>query len=189
VVTEPQRYRLSVKQYDRAVDAGTFRNAGRLELLDGELIEMPPQKAAHASAVRALMKSALAAGVVADAILVQMPFVLDPHSEPEPDFVVVRGPADQYRRRHPRAKDVLLLVEVSDTSRDYDRRRKLPRYAAARIAEVWLVDLQDEIVQIHRQPRAGAYRIVEIARRGDDIQAQFVPGFRATVDEILGPAE
>ncbi len=187
-MTAPQLYRLSVEKYDLMTSAGIFGEDDRIELLDGELIEMPPQSAPHASSIRALLGSAHAAAVPLDTVLVQMPFVLDPHSEPEPDFVVVRPPADQYRQRHPRASDVLLLVEVSGTSRDYDQRHKLPRYAAAEIPEVWLVDLQDDVVLVYRQPSEATFRVAQIVRRGEVLEAELVPGFRPTVDEILGPA-
>src|SRR6266567_1143689 len=141
MVTAPKLYRLSVDQYDAMIKAGVFREGAHVELLDGELIEMSPQHEPHIGCVRRLTGLVHAAGVEPGTVLVQLPLYVNRKSEPEPDLVVLRPPAQQYDRRRAKPGDVLLLIEVSDSSRLYDRDRKVPRYAKAGVPEVWLVDL------------------------------------------------
>jgi Uma2 family endonuclease len=89
-------------------------------------------------------------------------------------------------RRHPRPSEVLLIVEVSDSTLDYDRNRKLPLYAEAEISEVWLVNVQNETIEIHTEPRGGVYSLIRVLRRGDTIHSESVPNLQIEVDKILG---
>ena len=189
MVTAPQRYRLSTEQYNRLVELGVVPEGTRVELLDGELIEMPAQGNRHLSCLRRLIGLVQQTGIPPGTLLVQMPLQIAWDAEPEPDLVVLRPPASQYDVRPPAADDVLLLIEVADSSRDYDRDRKVPRYAAAGIPEVWLVDLPDGVVRVYREPDGGAYRVVQVLRRGDIARPLALPGAEIAVDHILAPAD
>jgi Uma2 family endonuclease len=187
MVTAPQRYHFSTRQYDRLVELGVLPEGTRVELLDGELIQMPAQGDRHVSCLRRLIGLMHGVGVAPGTLLVQMPLRIAWDGEPEPDLVVLRPPAAQYDARPPGVEDVLLLVEVADSSRDYDRARKVPGYAQAAIPEVWLVDLRDEVLQVHRDPAGGTFRVVHVLRRGETAYALAVPGVSFDVDQILGP--
>lgn len=150
-------YRLSVAEYHRMGEVGILGPELRTELIDGEIIEMPPIGHPHAGTVK-LLSNRLKELVGTDAIVaVQDPVWLDGHSEPIPDIALLRPRADWYRTGHPGPNDVLLLIEVADTSLTYDREAKLPRYARAGIPEVWLVDLVGRRLDIHRCPAGHCY--------------------------------
>jgi Uma2 family endonuclease len=189
MVAAPQRYRLSTKQYDRLVELGVVPEGTRVELLDGELMEMPAQGDRHVNCLRRLIGLVQQASIPPGTLLVQMPLRIAWDGEPEPDLVVLRPPASQYDARPPGAEDVLLLVEVADSSRDYDRDRKVPRYAAAGIPEVWLVDLPDEVLRVYREPTGGAYRVLQVLRRGETARPAAIVGAEIAVDQILGPPD
>jgi len=158
----------------------------RVELLNGELIEMSPIGPRHAAAVRRLTRLFnRRLGTVA-AVSVQNPIALDDYSEPQPDITILRPRADEYEAEHPAPRDVLLLVEVMDTSQDYDRGRKLRSYADDGIQEVWLVDLSAEVVEVYRRPAGGTYRAVSRVARKQRLQIAAFPGKWFPVSEILG---
>ena len=152
-----KRHRLTVDDYHGMADAGLLAPDARVELIDGEIIDMPPMKSRHAFAVAMLNRDLVR--VVGDAGLVacQTPLRLDRYSEPEPDFMVLRPKPEGYRDALPTAADVLLLIEVSDTTAGYDRRIKLPLYARHRVAEFWIVDLDGGVIQTFRRPGDAGY--------------------------------
>lgn len=130
--------------------ADIFRPKQRVELLDGEVLEMSPIGLRHAACVNRLaflLMSQLADGGM---VRVQHPIELDPYSEPEPDVALVKWQADFYESHHPEPSDTLLLVEVADTSLRYDLERKAPRYLAGGVPEVWVIDLSEEIIHVLR---------------------------------------
>ena len=159
-----QRYRLTADQYHLMGDAGVFAPDARVELIDGEVVEMAPMKSRHASVVGRLV--AELQRVAADEALVwcQLPLRLGsdtgPDSEPEPDLMLVRKRADFYANAHPGALDVLLLIEVADSSLEYDLGIKVPLYARHKVTEVWVVDLINKVVRFHRNPQGSDYRDV-----------------------------
>ena len=115
----------------------------------------------------------------------QNPIVLGLHDQPQPDLVLLRPRADAYPR-HPRAADVLLVVEVADTSLAYDRDVKLPLYARAGIPEAWLVDLAAERIHTHREPAGGTYTRVQTISRGEHLAPVEFPDVTLAADQILG---
>jgi Uma2 family endonuclease len=117
-------------------------------------------------------------------VRVQGPLHLDDGSEQ--DLLLLRPRADRYRGRHPRPGDVLLLVEVSDTTLDFDRSRKLPVYALADIPEVWIVNLVDGRIETHAEPSDGAYRNERVYATGQEVAPRAFPECLLPVDEILG---
>jgi Uma2 family endonuclease len=164
--------RFSVEDYHRMGEAGILGPELRTELIDGEVVEMPPIGHPHAGTVN-LLSDLLKEAVGRKAIVaVQNPVWLDDYTEPLPDIALLRPRADYYRNGHPTPDDVLLLIEVADTSLAYDRDVKLPRYARAGIPEAWLVDLGGRRLTIYRRPAQGAYTETIAAK---DLRALAVP--------------
>ena len=159
-----RRHRLSVAQYRRMGEAGILTRADRVELIDGEVIDTSPAGSRHAGVVRQLARLLERASGDDAIVSVQSPLHLGDASEPEPDIVLLRPRDDYYKTAHPRAADALLVIEVADTSLRFDRLIKLPLYARQGIGEVWIVDVEHDIVTTHRDVRDGRYRFVEDIR-------------------------
>ena len=117
---------------------------------------------------------------------VQGPIILDEYYEPLPDFAVLRPREDFYRRAHARPSDIFFLVEVADSSLRRDRLVKLPRYAAAGIPEAWLLDIQGERVEVHRDPAPDGYRTRTVHERGEAVSPQAFPDAVLSVDDLIG---
>jgi Uma2 family endonuclease len=151
------RHRLTVTDFHRMADVGIFQEDDRVELIDGEIIDMAPIGSGHAGTVMALNR--LLARALGDRaiVLVQSPVVLPEHSEPEPDLALLRPRQDFYRSGHPLPGDILLIIEVADTRVAYDRDVKIPLYARHGIPEVWLVDLEDRRLHVYTSPSASGY--------------------------------
>lgn len=172
------RHRYTVDEYYRMADAGILAPEARVELIDGEVMDMPPIGPPHASMVTELQRRLMRAVGDAAVVRVQNPVRLGPHDEPEPDLAVVRAPAAQYRARHPEPADILLLIEVADSSLPLDRDVKLRRYAACGIEEAWLVDANTGSVLRFRDPGAGGYRSSDAV---DGQAAVVIPGLAGAV--------
>jgi Uma2 family endonuclease len=119
-------------------------------------------------------------------VRVQLPLRLDPHSEPEPDLALVRPRADFYEADHPTAKDVLLLIEIADTTLRFDRQVKAPLYARSGIAELWIVDLKRRTVTVYRDPAPDGYRSIQTVRSAERIAVPGLDGIEIAVTDILG---
>ena len=185
MVAVQEKYRFTVEEYYRMGEIGIFPPDVRVELVDGEIRRMPPIDPPHASIVDRLTVL-LAARLVGVAHLrVQGPIHLDNYNEPQPDLTVMRF-RDDYSRQHPTPDDVLLAIEVADTSLRYDRDEKMPRYGRAGIPESWLVDVQAGTITVFTEPHAGGYGQERVATRGQEIVPLAVEGLRLHVDEALG---
>ena len=177
------RWRFTVHDYHRMGEAGILHEDDRVELIDGELVEMTAIGTRHFSCVNRLNRL-LVMNVGDEAIVsVQNPVRLNEYNEPQPDLAVIR-PRD-YRESLPEPDDVLLLIEVSDTTLAYDRGVKLPLYVRAGIREVWIVDLPGETIERYTAPSANGYRRVEQMRRGQTLESTSLPGLAPSVDEVL----
>ncbi len=161
----PDRHLLSVHDFHRMGEAGILAGDDRIELIDGGLIDMAPIGSAHAGMVIRLNQRLTRALAGRALVSSQNPVRLDERSEPQPDIAVLRNRRDFYQESHPGPSDVLLVIEIADSSLEYDRDVKAPLYARHGVPEVWLVDLQARNVSIYRQPEGGAYR--EALRPGD----------------------
>jgi len=177
----------TVEDYHRLAEAGILGDDDRVELLDGQVVEMTPIGPDHAGCVDALIRLLSPLAGTAAIVRVQNPIVLGQRWEPQPDVTLLRPRPDGYRRTHPGPEDVLLVIEVADASLPTDREVKLPRYAAAGIPEAWLVDLAGDVIEVHRQPGAEGYREVRVLGRGETLAALRVPAGVLSVDEVLGP--
>lgn len=178
------RRRFTVHDYHRMGEAGILHEDDRVELIEGEIVEMAAIGTRHFSCVNGLTRL-LVRNVGDEAIVsVQNPVRLDEQTEPQPDLTVIR-PRD-YRESLPVPKDVMLLIEVSDTTLRYDHGVKLPFYARSGIREVWIVDLAGEIIERHTDPSGYSYRHTERVRRGDRIECSKLPDLALTADDVLG---
>jgi len=165
-------------------EAGILHEDDRVELIEGELVEMTAIGTRHFSCVNRLNRL-LVMNVGDEAIVsVQNPVRLNEHTEPQPDLTVIR-PRD-YRLSLPGPEDVLLLIEVSDTTLAYDRGVKLPLYARAGIKEVWIIDLPGETIERYTDPLEESYRRADRLRRGQRLESISLPGPTPSVDEVLG---
>jgi len=161
-----QRHRWTVAEYHRMGEVGLLNEDSRVELIDGEIVEMAPIGSEHAGHNNQLL-SLLAYRLYGRAVVAgQNPVVLSSHEEPQPDIAVLRWRDDYYRTAHPHAEDVLLLVEIADSTLRYDRDVKVPLYASHGIPEVWLLDLQQKQLEIYRDPVRGQYRQRDCRRAG-----------------------
>jgi Uma2 family endonuclease len=170
VVEEPgliQRHRLTVDEYYRMAEAGVLAPDARVELIEGEIVDMAPMRSAHARVVRHLARLLQRACGERALVSCQLPLQLGQRSEPESDLMLLAPRRDEYAGSHPTAADVLLLIEVSDTTSRYDREVKIPLYAKHGVTEVWIVDLDHGMVRFYRQPQADGYA---------DITATETPG-------------
>lgn len=169
-------------------EVGLLTEDDRVELINGEIVEMAPIGPRHANSVRILgrlLSQHLASRAVVD---VQNPVQVGGHSEPQPDIALLRERPGLYPNAHPGPRDVLLVIEVADTTFAYDREVKLPLYAHAGIPEAWLVDMAGGRIEVHRAPRSDGYSEVRILRRGDIASPQEFPDVEISVDEVLGGA-
>ena len=181
-----QRHRSTVEEYHLMGDAGVFDET-RVELLDGEIYDMSPINSPHAGTVKFLNR--LLNKWLGDKYIIgiQDPVTLDNYSEPEPDIAILKTREDFYTDSHPQPKDIILIIEVADSSLDKDRNIKLPGYARAGIAEAWLVVLEESTVEVHTQPSAKGYDNIQIFRAGKAIESPQVKGL--TVDEVFGTVQ
>src|SRR5687768_12095899 len=157
----PRRHRLTVADYYRMAEVGILDAEARVELIDGEIIDMAPPGSPHAATVHYLIEILVLAAGGKASVLVQNPVRLSEYSEPQPDVALLRRRDDFYRERHPQPDDVLLLIEVAATSLRFDRDTKLPLYARHGIPEMWLVDLGRRRLSRHRAPQQGSYTLVD----------------------------
>jgi Uma2 family endonuclease len=180
------RRRFSVDDYHRMAKAGILHEDDRVELLDGEIIEMAPIGSRHVATVNRMGRLFNERATGRFLVSVQNPIRLSRHSEPQPDLTLLRYRDDDYDAALPGPDDVLLVVEVADTTASSDRRVKLPKYAAAGIPEAWLVNLPRNSIEVHREPRDGRYQQVTVYRRGDMVSLLAFPDVTVAVDAILG---
>ncbi|MGH9947707.1 MAG: Uma2 family endonuclease [Pyrinomonadaceae bacterium] len=180
-----KRLRFSVDDYYTMIGLGMLKNVERAEIIDGELVETMPVGNAHAFCVKKLseiLRDKLGKSVTHS---VQDPIWLDEYNEPIPDIALLKRRDDFYRGKAPIASDVHLLIEISDTSLDYDRNRKIPLYAHAGIPEVWILNLQNSTIELHCQPRDYSFAIVKVFRREEMAQSERLPDLVLSVSEIF----
>ena len=180
----PAKHRFDVDAYYKLAEAGILPNPHRVELIDGEIIDLNAIGSPHAAITTRLTRQFIRAVGDLAIISVQNPLRLDSYNEPEPDLLVLRPRADDYQANHPGAADVLLLIEVAETSLAYDRGRKLALYAKFGVAEVWIVDLAGAALEIYRQPKEGVYSLTE-RRTGGSLTPDLVPSVAIDVAALL----
>lgn len=165
---QPARYHISVEEYEQAVEAGIFRPGARLELIEGEILEMAPMGSRHTLAAARLHELFLVGLYGLVKVFQQSPLRLRA-SEPEPDLYLVPPPFSRYEGRIPEAADALLVVEISDTTLAYHRGTKLRLYAEAGIPEVWILNLGSGQLEVYREPQGGGYRRLSTHSPGEPV--------------------
>ena len=183
----PTRRRFTVAEYYAMAEAGILAHDERVELLDGDVIVMAAVLDWHAFVVDWLTENFILSLQGRAQVRIQNPTRLNDYSEPEPDVMLLRRRDDFYRTGHPAPADVLLLVEVSDSSVSFDRNRKLPRYAAAGIPEVWIVNRPDRRIESYADPTGDEYATVRHYGAGESIAPSAFPDIVLQVDQIIPP--
>ena len=181
-----QAKRWTREEYDRMVELGLLAPDSHVQLIEGEILEMPPQGAPH-SAIIGVVHETLRAIFEGTPFHVrsQMPLVISDDSEPEPDLAVVRGQVRDYMRAHPIAADVILAVEIAGSTIGLDRRRKTKIYAQAGIPEYWIVALQEQILEVFTGPGAAGYERRAVLRRGGSVSPTAKPDAKIGVASLL----
>ena len=182
------RRRFTVDEYHWMARVGILREDDRVELIDGEIVEMAPIGPEHVGAVIRLNEHFVHRFGDLAQVSVQNSIRLDQYDELQPDLALLRRRADFFSSALPTPADTFLLVEVADTTPATDRRVKLPLYARAGVPEVWLVDLQHAVILVHREPAADGYRVVTTARRGERLTPLAFPEREIAVADLLGEA-
>lgn len=182
-VSEPISFAWTRESYELAGEAGVFGDL-RVELIDGEVVQMSPMKARHAAAIVIAsrhLESAFGAQFHARA---QLPLVLSDRSEPEPDVAIVKGRPQDYIPQHPHAAE--LIVEISESTLQFDRVKKARLYASAGIREYWIINLQDNQIEVFREPNGNAgYGERLILKRGEVASPIGANDAKLSVDELL----
>lgn len=185
--TEVIKKHFTVADYHGMAKAGIIRPEERVELIEGEIIQMSP--IGHRHHVRVTRTNTLFVRAFGDRAIVscQSSIELNRWTEPQPDLVVYKPRSDFYAAKKPTPDDVLLVMEISDTSLRYDRNIKIPLFAAAAIPEVWIQDVAEDIVYVYRDPRGRSYSTTFEVRRGNVISPLALPDIQFVLEELLGP--
>lgn len=182
----PRRHRLTVADYYRMAEVGILDVEARVELIDGDIIDMAPLGSPHAAAVHFLTEVLVRAVDGRANVLAQDPVRLSDFSEPQPDLALLRRRDDFYRERHPRPEDVLLIVEVAATSLRFDRETKLPLYARHGVPEMWLVDLGSRRLSRFRAPQHGSYMLVDEPVLATPLEVAALSGVAVDLRSLFG---
>lgn len=175
----------TVSDYHRMLDAGILAEDDRLELLNGQIFEMSPQRPPHATATKRTYDYLLALLSGRAEIRSQSPITLSSHSEPEPDIAVVAIDELEYGDRHPSPNDIFLLIEVADSTLERDLNEKAIAYAKARIQDYWVVDVRGRIVHVFRQASDGIYQEKRLLGEGDILSPLAFPRIYVSLNCLL----
>jgi len=178
--------RFTVEEFYKMTEAGILPEESGWEIIDGYLLDKMSIGSKHASVVKKLNRKLTLMCEDQAIISVQDPIYIDQYNQPEPDIALLKPREDFYEENHPRPMDVLLLIEVSNSTVETDREIKRTLYAEAGIAEFWLVNLKENTVERYSSPKNGNYRLAEILESGETIKAGTVENLKLKIDEILG---
>jgi Uma2 family endonuclease len=181
----PAPHQFSAEDYHRLAELGFLASDARVELLDGEIHDMSPIGPFHGGLVKRLIRLFSLCAKGRWILSVQDAVRLDKYSEPQPDLMLLKPAPDDYTTHHPTPDDVLLLIEVADSSLEFDRRKKLPLYARAAIPEVWIINLQELEIEVYREPHLTAYGSSSVSRPGEKLAPQKFPDVKIDVTELL----
>ncbi len=178
------KHRFSVREYHRMAGTGVLREDARVELLNGEIVDMSPIGPFHGGVVSRLMRIFNALSQQRWLVWPQNPLHLDDYPQPQPDVMLLKPAAHEYTRNHPRPEDVFLLVEVADSTLEADRAEKLPAYGRAGVCEVWIVNLNEDCLEIYRDPHFTGYASKTLVRMGAAAPQAF-PDAEVVVTDLL----
>ena len=176
----------NVAEYYQMARAGVLTEDERVELVRGEIIPMSPIGSRHAACVNRFSMCLIQWAEKRFVVSVQNPVRLDDHSEPQPDLAILKPRGDSYFDAHPRPGDVLVVIEVADTSMGYDREEKMPLYAEAGILEMWLVNLPEGVIEVYSEPVDGVYASIRQVVRGGVLTSTSLPGLSIRAKDVLG---
>jgi Uma2 family endonuclease len=186
MAAELKRWQVDVNTYHRMIEEGILTEDDRVELIEGEIIEMCAIGKPHAMCVNRLNRIFNSRASDVAIVSIQNPLTLNDLSEPQPDVALLKFRADFYEDAEMTADNALLVIEVADTTAQSDRKVKIPLYALAGIGEAWLVNLKRNVIEVYREPSNGKYGSVKKYRRGDAITPLLIPHLTVKVEEILG---
>jgi hypothetical protein len=181
-----KRYRFTRADYHRMAQTGILPDDVRVELIDGEIIEMSPIGRPHKASVDRLNDIFVPAVRPTAIVRIQSSIVLGDYGEPEPDLTLLRRRADFYAESDEAPEDILLVVEVADSSELYDRRTKAPLYARFGIPELWIVELHRSRIRRYLDPTPTGYATTRVFRRGESLSPLAFPNVLIAVNDILG---
>jgi GxxExxY protein len=186
--TEPTKKLFNVYEYYKMAEVGILRDDVRTELINGEIIEMSPMGARHASAVSRLTEFLVTLLKGKAQLRPQLPLRLNDYNEPEPDLCFVKPRLDHYGKKHPGSSDTLLAIEVSDSSLRYDRDVKSVLYATTRVPEFWIVHLKGDVLLVFRDPSKGQYKTSLTLHRGESVAPLAFPETETLTRQIVDAA-
>jgi Uma2 family endonuclease len=178
-------HRFTVDEYYKMAETGVIKPDARVELLDGQIIDMAPIGPFHGGTVKTLNQLFARAAKGRFLISIQDPVRLSEHSEPQPDLMLLKPSIDNYTTRHPGPEDVFLLIEVADTTLQFDRGEKIPAYGAAGISEVWLVNLPEQKIEVYGEAHFTGYSSKTILQPGETTSPQAFPDVAVDVTVLL----
>ena len=187
IAVAPKRRLFTVDDYHRMWDVGILSPTDRVELIDGEIVTKMPIGPRHGACVDRATRALVTAVDTSAIVRVQGSVRLDLFNLLQPDVVLLRPSADFYASSHPGPADILLIVEVAESSIDFDRNIKRRVYAKAGVPEYWLVDLNEDVVCVFSEPTSGAYRAVTDYRREQSITPRLLPALAISAFDLLGP--
>ena len=187
ILEYPQKHPISAEEYLRMGEAGVFAPEARLELIEGEILEMAPIGSPHAGYVRRLERLFFKSAADRASVSGQSPVVISQRSVPQPDLALLKPRPDDYIGSHPASSDVFLVAEVADTTLNFDLRVKVPLYARCGIVEAWVIDVNDRVVHVFREPGERGYRASFVANAGQAIECVALPGVVIDVGQIFAP--
>lgn len=179
------RHKLTVADFHRMAEAGILDEDDRVELIEGGLFDMPPIGSRHAGTVAILTELFSADARGRRVVFVQNPVQIPDYNEPVPDLALLKPRADSYRNALPQPPDVVLVVEVADSSISRDRDVKIPIYGSSGIPEAWLVDVQRRVITVYRQPSADGYQSTTEVTSGS-LKPECVPDVVVALSELFG---
>jgi MEMO1 family protein len=185
-IDERGRYAFTVEDYHQLVASGNIARSDRIELINGELTIMPlikPEHSFHTTRLLSVLPRRLPGGVL---LQLHEPITIAPHSEPQPDAAIVKERADGYRKAHPGPKDVLLVIEVADSSVAFDTVVKAKLYGKAGIPEYWVIDVQEACLRVFTEPSSRGYKKAVEMEKHETVKCGSVPGLALKVKELLG---
>jgi Uma2 family endonuclease len=180
------RYHLKVDDFHKMGEVGIIPPDSRVELIDGEIINMAPIGSGHHAGTLDYLVSVIGKKLSANATLrVQNPIILGADSEVQPDLAIVKTSEDFYRSAHPKEQDALLLIEISDTTLKFDREIKIPLYAKHNIKELWLINLVDKRLEIYRTPNINKHLFQDIKILTEGSISALLANFNLNIDELF----
>lgn len=185
ILEYPQKHPISAEEYLRMGEAGVFAPEARLELIEGEIVEMAPIEPPHAGRVNRLNRLFGQRAGDKAIVSVQNPVIISDRSVPQPDLALLKPRADYYADSHPKASDVYLVVEVADTTLRFDFGTKVPLYARCGITEVWIVDVNERVIHVFREPSAAGYGASLTVKPGQSVACVAVPEASLDVGELF----